>query len=99
MGKRIDYIKGNVETVLVLGALIAMTGGAFMGFHSVMAGIDNMNGDIRKAKALALKSIIWNSEIPRMERAAACDTYLDMGLNSYTQRFCSMLMLTIDNTN
>ncbi len=42
---------------------------------------------------LSEKSIIWNKEIPKVERAEVCDMYLSAGYDSYTKKLCENVIL------
>lgn len=62
------------------------------GIFGYMQGLKNDNKEIldtlQTTQQMALKSVIWNDEIPLTERASACDVYLDAGYNSLTKREC-----------
>lgn len=47
---------------------------------------------LRLTQQMALKSVIWNKEIPITERATACDAYIDAGYNSLTKKECEILV-------
>lgn len=46
----------------------------------------------KKTQQMSLKSVIWNESIPIVERASACDDYLELGFNSYTKKFCENIL-------
>lgn len=46
----------------------------------------------KKTQQMSLKSVIWNESIPVVERASACDDYLELGFNSYTKKFCENIL-------
>lgn len=47
---------------------------------------------IKMTQQMALKSVIWNDEIPLTERASACDAYLAAGYNSMTKKECEVII-------
>ena len=63
------------------------------GFVTVIRSIDAQNEEMNKTIQMAEKSIIWNKEIPKIERASVCDDYLSRGFNSYTKKLCENVIL------
>lgn len=47
---------------------------------------------IKTTQQMALKSVIWNEEIPLTERATTCDVYLSAGYNSMTKKECEIII-------
>lgn len=47
---------------------------------------------VKTTQQMALKSVIWNEEIPLTERASACDVYLAAGYNSMTKKECEAII-------
>lgn len=45
---------------------------------------------------MSLKSIIWNKEVPLVERTIACDEYISLGYNSYTKKHCENLLRGVE---
>ena len=72
------------------------------GFVSVILAIHNQDTLIENTAKLAQKSIIWNRDIPKVERAETCDLYLSAGYDSYTKKLCENVILsdsTLTETN
>ena len=63
------------------------------GFTAVLRGLDNQNEEMARAIQMSEKAIIWNKEIPKIERASVCDDYLARGYNSYTKKLCENVIL------
>ena len=43
-----------------------------------------------------LRNTIWNENIPMHDRLESCDSYLELGYNSETKRYCNKLLERID---
>lgn len=39
-----------------------------------------------------LRNTIWNETIPMHDRLESCDSYLDLGYNSETKKYCNELL-------
>ena len=39
-----------------------------------------------------LRNTIWNENIPMHDRLESCDSYLDLGYNSETRKYCNELL-------
>ena len=63
------------------------------GFAKILESFDAQNQDMAKAIQMSEKSIIWNDQIPIIERASVCDDYLARGYNSYTKKLCENVIL------
>ena len=53
---------------------------------------DELVAIVKTTQQMALKSVIWNDEIPLTERASACDVYLSAGYNSMTKKECEVII-------
>lgn len=53
---------------------------------------EEMLNTMKTTQQMALKSVIWNEEIPDNERVSACDIYLSAGYNSLTKKHCEILV-------
>ena len=73
----------------IVGAIMVV----FSGCGWVVRKIDAQNVEMNKTIQMAEKSIIWNKDIPRIERASVCDDYLSRGFNSYTKKLCENVIL------
>ena len=76
-------------TTLIVSIFSILIGG----FTKVLKSIDAQNEEMAKAIQMSEKSIIWNKEIPKIERANVCDDYLARGYNSYTKKLCENVIL------
>ena len=90
MEKLIEKIKKYWGSItLIIGILSAVFGC----FWKIFTYFDYQNEEMAKTIQMAEKSIIWNKEIPIIERASVCDDYLARGYNSYTKKLCENVIL------
>ena len=82
-----DKLKKIKENWLVITFFIASLTSIFLGLHNLLNKYDQILGKLNTTQQMALKSVIWNNEIPVAERASACDVYLNAGYNSLTTDF------------
>lgn len=66
-------------------AILVFFWGIFMYLNTIL-------GTLKTTQQMALKSVIWNKEIPLTERASACDVYLNAGYNSLTKKECQAIL-------
>ena len=64
----------------------------FFAFHDILNKYEEILNKLNTTQQMALKSVIWNEEIPLAERSSACDVYLSAGYNSLTKRKCEMIV-------
>lgn len=72
----------------VIGIIIAV----FMFCHNLLNQYSEIIQATKTTQQMALKSVIWNDEIPLPERASACDAYLNAGYNSLTKKECETII-------
>ena len=85
-----DYWK---QITGIIAILVAMWG-VFSYLQGLKQDNDKILDTLKTTQQMALKSVIWNKEIPLTERASACDIYLNAGYNSLTKKECQVV---IDN--
>ena len=88
----LEKIKKYKEWYLLIVFVIGLIGNLFFTLHSVLNKNDEILETIKTTQQMALKSVIWNEEIPLPERASACDTYLAAGYNSLTKKECEKII-------
>lgn len=44
-----------------------------------------------------LRNAIWNIHVPLHDRLESCDSYLKLGYNSETKKYCEELLRNLDN--
>lgn len=78
--------KELIQIILVIISFSTFLWGMFTLYEKV---IDTM----KKTQQMALKSIIWNDNVPLQERIKACDDYIELGFNSYTKEYCRNILV------
>lgn len=88
----IDRLKKYKEICILISFFIGGLCSVFLFLHSYLNENDEILATIKTTQQMALKSVIWNEEIPLGERASACDTYLSAGYNSLTKKECETII-------
>ena len=52
----------------------------------------NFKVELSEIRKLTLRNTIWNETIPMHDRLESCDTYIDLGYNSETKKYCEKLL-------
>lgn len=50
------------------------------------------NENLKVIQKSSLRNTIWNENIPMHDRLESCDSYLALGYNSETKKFCNKLL-------
>lgn len=50
------------------------------------------NENMRIIQKSTLRNTIWNENIPMHDRMESCDSYLKLGYNSETKKYCNELL-------
>ncbi len=88
----IDKLEKYKKIVTIISFFIGGFCGVFLTMHNYLNTFDDTLATIETTQQMALKSVIWNEEIPLGERASACDTYLSAGYNSLTKKECETII-------
>lgn len=86
MKKTLDLLKNNWQWMTLLFTILGV--GVASGIW-----INNQNIEMAETSKLAQQAIIWNKEIPVIQRAEVCDLYLSKGFDSYTKKLCEKVIL------
>ena len=89
----IEKLEKYWKQICTIIAIITFIGGCFGYFNRIIKEFDDQNEKLDNAMRLSEKSIIWNKEIPKVERAEVCDMYLSAGYDSYTKKLCENVIL------
>ena len=54
--------------------------------------IYNFEENIKVIQKATLRNTIWNVNIPLHDRLESCDSYLELGYNSETKKYCNELL-------
>lgn len=76
----------------LLTIIVTIIGGIWGFSWNIKESNDKMLDTLKTIQQMALKSVIWNDNIPLGERASACDVYLNAGYNSLTKKECEVIL-------
>ena len=85
-------IKENIQFFLTICSAISIIWGISSFYFNAKNENEELVETLKTTKQMALKSVIWNNEIPIGERASACDVYLEAGFNSLTKKECEIIL-------
>ena len=92
----LDKLKKYKELYSVIAFFIALVISSiwiiFQTYQDVLDKYEELLVTNKTTQQMALKSVIWNDEIPLAERASACDVYLGAGFNSMTKKHCESIL-------
>lgn len=53
---------------------------------------NSFNENLKIIQKSTLRNTIWNENIPMHDRLESCDSYLKLGYNSETKKYCNKLL-------
>ena len=77
--------------------VVALFGAIIGGFNKMTNYFENQNKELSETSKIAQQALIWNKEIPNIQRAEVCDIYLSKGFDSYTKKLCENVILQDEN--
>lgn len=86
------YKKVYTLVIFFIGLIIGGIWSIFSTYQGFLDKNEELISTIKTTQQMALKSVIWNEEIPIAERASACDVYLNAGYNSLTKKECESIL-------
>lgn len=89
------YKKGYGLITFFIGllfGLISILWAVFIKYQGFLDKYEELIKTNQTTQQMALKSVIWNEEIPEIERISACDIYLNSGYNSATKKHCETII-------
>ena len=54
--------------------------------------VDGIEKNLKIIQKSTLRNTIWNIHIPLHDRLESCDSYLELGYNSETKKYCNELL-------
>ena len=73
---------------ILIGWVITILGSLWM----IFGVYDRLNDNLKVIQKSTLRNTIWNENIPMHDRLESCDSYLALGYNSETKKFCNKLL-------
>lgn len=88
-GEQMKKVTENIKMIRYLIATIVVVlttlFGAFKIYTETVNHLESMNKTV-------LRLSIWSEEMPMHDRLESCDTYLSLGYNSETKKYCEILI-------
>ena len=76
--------------------LVILWGGWLLAFVLFLWGVfgkyTKFEDDLKIIQKSTLRNTIWNETIPMHDRLESCDSYLKLGYNSETKKYCNKLL-------
>ena len=76
--------------------LLLMWGGWLVAIVTILWNIFGMyyqfKDNLKIIQKSTLRNTIWNETIPMHDRLESCDSYLQLGYNSETKKYCNKLL-------
>ena len=63
-----------------------------VGLWSIFGIYYKFHENLKVIQKTTLRNTIWNENIPMHDRLESCDSYLALGYNSETKKFCNKLL-------
>ena len=93
MKEKINKVKDIAQFISSITVIIGLIIGIYVYFNGYKTDQQELKNTLMTTQRMSLKSLIWNDNIPLVERTNACDEYLSMGFNSYTKKHCEGLLM------
>lgn len=85
MKKVLDKLKMGKEIIVMVIAIITFIITCYKLYES------NIN-QLELIQKTTLRTMIWSEDIPIHDRLEACDSYIELGYNSETKKYCERLL-------
>lgn len=84
-----DKLEKNIKRFITWGGwFISLV----VGLWSLFGLYFNFKTELREIQKLTLRNTIWNETIPMHDRMESCDSYIELGYNSETKKYCEELL-------
>lgn len=84
-----DKLEKTIKRFITWGGWIVSL---VIGLWSLFGIYYNLKSELQTIQKLTLRNTIWNDNIPMHDRLESCDTYIDLGFNSETKKYCNELL-------
>ena len=84
-----DRLEKNIKRLITWGGWFVSI---IIGLWSLFGLYYNFRSDLQEIQKLTLRNTIWNEYIPMHDRVESCDTYISLGYNSETKKYCEELL-------
>lgn len=86
-----DKVEKIIKRAITWGGWIISL---IIGLWSLFGLYYRFNEDLKVIQKSTLRNTIWNDTIPMHDRLESCDSYLELGYNSETKKYCDQLIAT-----
>lgn len=84
-----DKLEKNIKRLITWGGWILSI---IVGLWSLFGLYYRINEDLQTIQRSTLRNTIWNDNIPMHDRLESCDSYISLGYNSETKKYCDSLL-------
>ncbi len=84
-----DRLEKNIKRLITWGGWFVSL---VVGLWSIFGLYYNFKEELSEIRKLTLRNTIWNETIPMHDRLESCDTYIELGFNSETKKYCEELL-------
>ena len=82
-----EFVEKIKPYTILVGWVITILGSLWM----IFGVYDRLNDNLKVIQKSTLRNTIWNENIPMHDRLESCDSYLALGYNSETKKYCNKL--------
>ncbi len=83
-----EFVEKIKPYTILVGWVITILGSLWM----IFGVYDRLNDNLKVIQKSTLRNTIWNENIPMHDRLESCDSYLALGYNSETKKYCNKLL-------
>lgn len=83
-----EFVEKIKPYTILVGWVITILGSSWM----IFGVYDRLNDNLKIIQKSTLRNTIWNENIPMHDRLESCDSYLALGYNSETKKYCNKLL-------
>lgn len=83
-----EFVEKIKPYTILVGWVITILGSLWM----IFGVYDRLNDNLIIIQKSTLRNTIWNENIPMHDRLESCDSYLALGYNSETKKYCNKLL-------
>lgn len=84
-----DKLEKNIKRLIMWGGWLTSI---VIGLWSLFGLYFNFKIELKEIQKLTLRNTIWSENIPMHDRIESCDSYISLGFNSETKKYCEELL-------
>lgn len=90
---KVDKLEKNIKKIIMWGGWFLSI---VIALWNTFSYYNKISEELKVIQKSTLRNTIWNENIPMHDRIESCDSYISLGYNSETKKYCDIL-LTQDN--